>query len=70
MSMMVEREINMLASSDPNTGAINVSEDGSRFEIQLEDAIQIPSQAVNTQISVEEASVWWVVPNIIEGKNK
>ena len=69
MSMMVEKETNMIASSDPDAGAINISADGSRFEIQLQDAIQLPAEAINVQIAVEEATVWWVVPNIITGEN-
>ena len=66
---MVEKETNMIASSDPDAGAINISADGSRFEIQLQDAIQLPAEAINVQIAVEEATVWWVVPNIITGEN-
>jgi hypothetical protein len=69
MSMMVEKETNMIASSDPDAGAINISADGSRFEIQLQDAIQLPAEAINVQIAVEEATVWWVVPNINTGVN-
>lgn len=66
---MVPHEISILASSDPDNGAINISPDGSQFEIQLEDALQIPEEAINTTIDVEEATVWWVVPNIITGQN-
>lgn len=65
----VPQEINLIASSDPLAGATNISADGSKFEIQLDDAIRIPPEAVNITIAVEEATVWWVVPNIITGKN-
>jgi hypothetical protein len=67
--MMVPHEISLLASSDPAAGAVNVSPDGSQFEIQLEDALRVPSEAVNITVDVEEATVWWVVPNIITGEN-
>ena len=67
--MMVPHEISILASSDPASGARNVSADGSQFEIQFEDALKIPKEAVNITIDVEEATVWWVVPNIITGDN-
>ena len=67
--MMVPHEISILASSDPDAGAINISQDGSQFEIQLEEALQIPQEAINITIDVEEATVWWVVPNIITGQN-
>jgi hypothetical protein len=66
---MVPNEISILASSDPQAGAINISSDGSQFEIQLEDALQIPNEAINITIDVEESTVWWVVPNIITGQN-
>jgi hypothetical protein len=67
--MMVPHEISLLASSDPEAGAINRSADGSQFEIQLEDALRIPQKAVNITLDVEEATVWWSVPNIITGEN-
>jgi len=67
--MMVPHEISILASSDPEAGAINISADGSEFEIQLEDALRVPQEAINPTIDVEEATVWWVVPNIITGQN-
>lgn len=65
----VPHEINLLVSSDPASGASNVSADGSRFEVALDEPITIPPEAVNVTISVEEATVWWVVPNIITGQN-
>ena len=67
--MMVPDEISMLVSSDPSQGAVNISADGSSFEIQLDEAIEVPSDALNVNISVEEATVWWVIPNIITGQN-
>lgn len=67
--MMVPQEISLLVSSDPTQGAINRSLDGSQFEIQLEEPIEIPKDAINVNVSVEEATVWWVVPNIIKDKN-
>jgi hypothetical protein len=69
MATMVIQEDNILASSDPSAGAINVSSNGDRFEIQLQDALQIPPEAINVQIVIEEATVWWTVPNIIAGEN-
>jgi len=69
MSFTIPEEISMLVSSDPNAGASNVSSDGSYFEVQLQDGLKIPKDAMNINISVEEATVWWVVPNIITGQN-
>jgi len=67
--MLVPFEVNMLVSSETEAGAINVSRDGSEFEVQLQEPIHIPREAIGTTISVEEASVWWSVPNIITGEN-
>jgi len=66
----VPEEISLIVSSDPGAGAVNVSSDGSQFEIQLDgEGIQIPKDAINVNVSVEESTVWWVIPNIITGEN-
>ena len=69
MSFTVPQEISMIVSSDPVNGSTNVSSDGSYFEVQLQDSIKIPKDALNVNIAVEEATVWWTVPNIITGEN-
>lgn len=66
----IPEEISLIVSSDPAAGAINVSPDGSQFEIQLDgEGISIPKDAINVNVAVEESTVWWVVPNIITGVN-
>ena len=65
----IPEEISMVVSSDPSTGAINRSDDGSYFEVQLQEALKMPLDCLNVSVAVEEASIWWVVPNIITGKN-
>jgi hypothetical protein len=69
MSFTIPEEISMIVSSDPNNGATNISSDGSYFEVQLQDGLKIPKDALNVNISVEEATIWWSVPNIITGQN-
>ena len=69
MSFTIPEEISMIVSSDPNNGASNVSSDGSYFEVQLQDGLKVPIDALNVNVSVEEATVWWSVPNIITGQN-
>jgi hypothetical protein len=69
MTFTVPEEVSMIVSSDPNNGAANVSSDGSYFEVQLQDGLKIPKDALNVNISVEEATIWWSVPNIITGEN-
>lgn len=67
--MLVPEEINILVSSDPNQGALNVTTYGSRFRIKLEQPIEIPETALNVTLCVEESTVWWTVPNILTGLN-
>ena len=70
MGSFIPEEISLIVSSDPDAGAINISPDGSQFEIQLDDeGISIPKDAINVNVSVEESTVWWVIPNIITGEN-
>lgn len=67
--LVIPQEISMLLTSDPAQGASNVSTDGSQFTVQLEEAIDIPRDAMNVTVSVEESTIWWVIPNIITGQN-
>ena len=57
MSFTIPEEISMIVSSNPNNGATNISPDGSYFEVQLEDGLKIPKDALNVNIAVEEATV-------------
>lgn len=66
---MLPEQISFIVSSDPDAGAVNVSSDGSAFEVQLDDGLQIPREALHTTVRVEEATVWWVIPNIITDQN-
>ena len=66
---VIPEELSFIVTSDPSQGATNVSADGSYFEIQLQDGLSIPQDALNINVSVEEATIWWVVPNIITGVN-
>jgi len=65
----VPQEITMIVSSDPKAGAVNRSSDGSYFEINLEDGLHVPKEALNVNVEVEDSTVWWTVPNIITGEN-
>jgi hypothetical protein len=67
--MLLKEELSFLVTSDPDQGAINRSADGSQFEVQLDDPLAIPRDALQVTLQVEEATVWWVVPNIITGVN-
>lgn len=67
--MLCPDEISMIVSSAPENGAVNRSADGSFFEIQLQDALTLPKDALNPTVCVEEALVWWSIPNILTGVN-
>jgi len=63
-------ETSFILSSDPSQGALNVSPDGSYFEVQLNDGgIQIPKSATECYLSVVESQIWWTIPNVIAGIN-
>jgi hypothetical protein len=62
-------EIPLIFSSDPDNGAINVSSGGDIFSVQLENPINIPADANDVVISMQEATVWNTIPNIVTGVN-
>ena len=62
-------EIPLLVSSDVNAGAENKSADGSTFYITLDEPLIVPRDARSVDIQVQEATVWWVIPNVITGTN-
>ncbi len=66
---MIRKEKSFIVSSNPDNGSKNLTNDGSRFEVQLEDPLHVPKGAVNVQISVEEAIIWWTSPNVIKNVN-
>ena len=61
---MLSYEIPIIASSDPNNGAENVSSDGSSFDIRLEDPLFFPDNLETCYVTTEDSTVWWTVPNI------
>ena len=67
--MLLQEEFSIILTSDPSGAASNISADGSRFEVQLDESLRVPDDAINCNISMESASVWWSVSNIITGVN-
>ena len=61
---LLTKEINIFFSSDENSGAENVSADGSRFSVILDNPIKIPSTAINCTLGVISCSIWNTSPNI------
>ena len=69
MMIPEDEEMSLIVGSDPSQGAANISPDGSYFEVQLQDGLMLPSDALNMNVSIEESTIWWVIPNIITGVN-
>lgn len=61
---LVPQYITLLCNSDETVGALNKSQDGSSFSVQLDTPISIPRDAVGCYLSVVNASVWNVSYNI------
>ena len=60
--MFFEKEISLVASSNPNSAS--VSADGSGFRVQFDQPLEIPANALNCRISIPEASIWNTSPNV------
>jgi hypothetical protein len=67
MSIKIQKDL--LVSSSPDQGALNLSEDGSSFEVKLQDPITIPDKARNIKLEVQRALIWNNFPNIYTGIN-
>ena len=64
MTQVIEKQLSFIVSSETANGALNVSDDGSTFSVQLDTPIAIPHTARNCTLEVNQADVWWVIPNI------
>lgn len=52
-------------SSDPANGALDVSNIGDEFRVRFTDgALHIPREAINVEVSVPSASIWYNTPNV------
>ena len=67
---LVDREVSIILDSNPATGAVQRTADGSAFSVQFEEPLLIPSNAVNPTLDVEESAVWYSTPNIFESGAK
>ena len=68
---VVQRSFDCLFSSNPEQGASNVSADGGSFNVRLDsDGFNIPPNALNPEIQVVSAELWWNTPNITEENNQ
>lgn len=60
-------EIQLVASSDPASGATAISPLGSRFSLQYDPPLEIPQNAFNIQVRTVEAQIWNTTPNFSVG---
>ena len=61
---LVKNSLSFIVSSNPANGARNVRLNGSFFTVQLDEPISVPATAKTCTLEVNNASVWWTVPNI------
>ena len=64
MPSILKKKFSMFFSSDPLTGARNVSADGSEFSVQLNNPLSIPSNCLDCSLSVIQSSIWNTSYNI------
>ncbi len=69
MSAITEYRLPLTFSSSAEAGAVNISSDGSSFDVVLERPIVVPDDAFNCYLTVRSATVWWNTYNIEEGVN-
>jgi hypothetical protein len=61
---LLTKELSLFLSSSANAGATDISLDGSKFSVSLDTPIRIPSNALDCTLSVIQANIWNVSPNI------
>ena len=66
---LLTKEINIFFSSSESSGATDVSPDGSRFSVFLDNPIKIPASVVDCSLSVVQAQIWNTSPNIAQEYN-
>jgi len=64
MSVILDKEQSYFFSSDTTTGATQVINNGSSFSVALNQPIMIPRGAVDCQVAVNSAAIWYVNPNV------
>lgn len=60
----VEKQFTAFFNSDPRSGSTPVGTLGNAFEVQLNNAINIPRDALNCTLEVVQAQIWNTSPNI------
>jgi hypothetical protein len=61
---LVQKDLTYFFSSSTALGAQNKDNNGARFQIQLDRPITVPVNAVDVNIEVTSANIWFTSPNI------
>ena len=67
--MSIKRNITILASSDKELGASNISSTNNRFTVNLDVPIEIPSNAYNITVCCKQLIMWNTCFNITNTNN-
>ena len=66
---MIKKQIDFLVSSNPANGSVNISADGSSFNVRYDEALIIPHESKNITVKIATSNIWWSIPNVILGVN-
>lgn len=66
---IIEYKIPLIVNSDPRAGALNVGDNGASFEIELEQPLYIPREALQCYITVQNFTFWYTFYNITAENN-
>ena len=69
MSTYIEYKLPFIFTSSTSSGAQNISQNGSSFEVNLDRPIVVPREAKNCFITIPVGSAWWNMFNIEENVN-
>jgi hypothetical protein len=61
----IEESFELIASSDPQNGAVPLSQTGDRFQVIFNEPIGIPKGAIDPTVQCMGANIWWTIPNIV-----
>lgn len=67
--MSAKYQTTLLLNSRPILGKVIANDSGSSFTVFLDNELKIPSTAVMTTIEVDNATIWYNTPNIVQGVN-
>lgn len=61
---LIEIKETYVFSSDVDSGAKNRSELGDYFQVQLNNPLKVPADALNCNLRVLQSNIWYTTPNI------